>query len=165
MSEKQVKFGFDVPLFLGIFFSCFGLVYTLVAFILEQVRAPGAAQIIMWVFGGIGIAFLIPGAILLGRAMNRRNAIRRAVESGNCIMATITQTVCKTNVRINGVHPWMVECATQDQTGMDIYHSQYLKHVPPKEVIGCEVPVYLCPENPRWYYVDLSEVLPEVRVH
>lgn len=93
--------------------------------------------------------------------------MRRAYESGNYVMAKITDM--KVNPSINGTHgsPYVLECQYKDpDTGaVHIWYSRNL-YMNVKELLTSdEVPVYVDRSDYRVAFVDVDAILPEISVH
>lgn len=168
MNER--KFGWTEKGILGLIFSPLGAFFLLLGLLLYSAGAgtdPEDPMIFLCVFGGMGGAFLLTGLILLGVDIHRRNAMRRAVESGDYVLARIAGVQRRVNVNTGGTHPCAVEChyRNPDTGEVHVYFSRYLYFDPTDMFTSQEVPVYLDRMNEKIAFVDIDAVLPKVILH
>ena len=168
MNER--KFGWTEKGILGLIFSPLGAFFLLLGLGLYSAGAgtdPEDPMIFLCVFGGMGGAFLLTGLILLGVDIHRRNAMRRAVESGDYVLARIAGVQRRVNVNTGGTHPRAVEghYHNPDTGETHVFFSRYLYFDPSDMFTSQEVPVYLDRTNEKTAFVDIDAVLPKVILH
>lgn len=168
MNER--KFGWTEKGILGFIFSPLGAFFVLLGLMLYIGGAGHNSEdpmIFLCVFGGTGGAFLLTGLILLGADVRRRSAMRRAVDSGDYVLARIAGVQQRLNVNVNGTHPCVVEChyKNPDTGETHVFFSRYLYFDPSDMFISQEVPVYLDRMNEKNAFVDIGAVLPKVVLH
>ena len=148
---------------LGAFFIALGVLL----FALKAGTAPEDPMVFLCVFGGMGLVFCLIGLSFLGVDLRRRNAMKRALDSGDYVMAKIVGTQPKLNVNMNGSHPFVAECHwTNPDTGeTHVFFSRYLYFDPTGLFTSDEVPVYIDRMNEKTFFVDIDAVLPKVVVH
>ena len=147
-----------------------GLIYLVLGIGLYTAEGGGTREdtlVFLCVFGGIGAIFVLISLLLLHGDLRRRRGMRRAIESGNYVMAHVAGVQVKTNVRTNGNYPRVVECHYKDPVTGDvhIYYSRYLYFDPTDMLTADEVPVYLDRYDERNAYVDIDAILPKVVIH
>ncbi|MBE5807040.1 MAG: hypothetical protein E7317_01695 [Clostridiales bacterium] len=167
---RQKRFGWTVRGILGAIFLPLGLIFLALGVLLWRFGAgtgPDDPQIFLYAFGGEGLVFAVAGACLLCLDMRRRARLRDAYEGGHCVMADITGVVEQRHVRVNGRHPFVVECRYTDPSTGDvhIYHSRYL-YVDVTDLLrSAQVPVYTDRRSFDTGFVDIDAVLPAIKTH
>ncbi len=111
----------------------------------------------------MGFIFLLGGAVcLLYRAYRIRRAQRLKV-GGVCITARVIRFCRDRMFRMNGRYPHYLLCEAQDPfgAGMRTFRSEsiWIK-LPDHFAVNSPVTVYIDPQHPRRYYVDLQAALP-----
>ncbi|MBQ6257403.1 MAG: hypothetical protein IJQ62_12240 [Clostridia bacterium] len=168
MNER--KFGWTEKGILGMIFSPLGAFFVLLGLVLYSVGAGHSSEdpmMFLYVFGGMGSIFLLVGLGLLGADVHRRGVMRRAVNSGDYVLARIAGVQHRVNVNTNGTHPCVVECHyhNPDTGEMHVFFSRYLYFDPSDMFTSQEVPVYLDRMNEKTAFVDIDAVLPKVVLH
>ena len=168
------KFGWTAIGIVGMVFAPIGFVFLVVALAirLSMNRLSGAFHvsgdpgILTAIFFGMGALFLVMGLLFLGYDLRRRRRMRRVFEEGYSVEAKILGPVEQRNVTVNGRHPWVLECAWTDPTGVvHVYHSRYLSMNVIQLLKADTVPVYIDRYDESIGFVDVDAVLPEIRVH
>ena len=160
------KFGWRAVGIIGLIFAPMGLLFVLVGAALWQLPSVSDPVVFLSVFGGIGSIFLVLGLAFLLVDIRHRHLLRRAYDSGNCVDAEIIGIREQVNVNMMNGHPWYVECACTDSSGVvHIYHSRYLRVDVTGLLKSKTVPVYIDPYNADIGFVDIDAVLPEIRIH
>ena len=148
---------------LGLVFLAIGLIVGHFAFADDPIegRAFTAAFCVM---GGL---FAATGAGLLAHSARRTRGIRRVIDEGHTVEATVTAVYQKRNVHVNGRSPWVVECQAADATGerVEVWTSEPVWLLPEGGLIGQTVQVYTDRSGGKWYYVDLGPLLPQFTEH
>ena len=112
------------------------------------------------------LALLVSGIFFLAHELLRRHRLRRAFDDGIRVDAKILGLVPETRVTVNHVHPWVLECAYTDTSGVvHIYRSRYLYTDVSEFLTSDTVPVYIDRVNEKTAFVDVDAVLPEIRKH
>ncbi len=168
MNER--KFGWTEKGIIGMIFSPLGAFFVLLGLVLYSVGAghnPNDPMMFLYVFGGMGGVFLLIGLGLLGADVRRRSAMRRAVESGDYVLARIAGVQQRLNVNTRGTHPCVVECHyhNPDTGEIHVFFSRYLYFDPSDMFTSQEVPVYIDRMNEKTAFVDIDAVLPKVVLH
>ena len=164
------KFGWTEKGILGFIFSPLGAFFVILGMALYAAGAgndPEDPMVFLCVFGGMGTLFLLLGLGFLGADLARRNAMRRAVDGGNYVMAKIVNVQKQLNVNAGGSHPTVVEChwKNPDTGETHVFFSRYLYFDPTDMFTSDEVPVYIDRSNEKAFYVDIDAVLPAIIVH
>ena len=167
--EKK-KYGWTAKGIVGFIFCPMGLFFLLLGLLLWRFGAgdnPKDPAILLYVFSGLGLVFLLAGAVLLGADLHRRALLRRAYEGGNCVMAKIACVHKRYDVNVNGRRPMLVEAHyTDPATGVThIWYSRYLYMDVSSLLTSDEVPVYIDRMNEDVGFVDIDAVLPKIQVH
>ena len=168
MNER--KFGWTEKGILGMIFSPLGAFFLLLGLVLYSAEAGHNSEdpmIFLCAFGGMGGAFLLTGLTVLGLDVRRRNAMRRALDSGDYVLASIAGVQQRLNVNTGGTHPCVVEChyKNPDTGETHVFFSRYLYFDPTDMFTSQEVPVYLDRMNEKIAFVDIDAVLPKVVMH
>ncbi len=102
------------------------------------------------VFFSVGFGIAFSGA-LIGRAN------KRLMKTGKQLNAEVMEVGVKTNVTVNGRHPYYVDCRVQDPyTGeVTLYRSKSI-YYDPREYNITNVSVYVSEKNKKKYYVDVE---------
>ena len=169
MPERK-KYGWTVKGIIGMIFSPMGLFFLVMGILFWYYKVgtdPEDPQIFLYVFGGMGAAFLLVGLGLLLADIHHRAQLRRAYEGGYYVMAKIAGTNTQKNVNMNGRNPVIVECHyTDPSTGVaHVYYSRYLYTHVADLLQSDQVPVYIDRMNDKVGFVDIDVVLPEIKVH
>ena len=164
------KFGWTTLGIIGFIFAPLGAFFIALGVLLFAVKAgtdPEDPLVFFCVFGGMGLIFCLIGLSFLGVDLHRRNAMKRALDGGDYVMAKIVGTQPKLNVNMNGSHPYVAECHwTNPDTGeTHVFYSRYLYFDPTDMFTSDEVPVYIDRMNEKVFFVDIDAVLPKVVVH
>lgn len=114
-------------------------------------------MLFLYIFGGIGLLFLIIGLPFLIVAIRRRNTISRLLETGVQAEGIITDVVINLQVTVNGRHPYKAECQVTDPATGEIYlysSGNVMKKI--DYLVGRSVTVYYDPDDRKKYYVDIE---------
>ena len=166
--EKRKKLGWNATGIVGMVFAPIGLFFAVLGTVLSAAGATGDGDLLfLWVFGGMGLLFLLLGLGMLLPDILRRRGQRRAIEQGETVRAKVLGVTPVTSVSYNGRHPYVVECSWQDpDTGeVHVWHSRYMRFDPAALLASGEVPVYVDRYEPKYAYVDVDAELPEVHVY
>ena len=117
-------------------------------------------------FGGIGLIFLVLGIIFLRRDHRRRQTARKLYENGRYIWGEVVELAPNYNIRVNNRHPYVAKIRYVDGAGVvHIFTSPNLYRYPDGSVLQKSVKVYVEDDTFQRYYVDMDEILPDVREH
>lgn len=122
-----------------------------------KIKTKGSSMVISIILGVIGGVCLLVGIILVIVFMPRNKKVK---EYGIRYEADILNITMNRNVRVNGRHPYIVDCQVVDAfTGVtSLYRSKNIYE--DIDVYGIvKVPVYVDPKNPSKYYVDIDEAI------
>lgn len=122
---------------------------------LDRWLLPGIFGGFFVLFGGAGY-----GGLLFQLWRGRQK--KWLLDYGQRVEAKLLDAGRKTNVRANGVSPFVVRCQWHDPATNRVYtyESDYIWFDPARFIPGGKVPVLIDPKNPASYHVDLS-FLPE----
>ena len=166
--DRKRKFGWSGYGIVGMIFLPMGLFFIALGLLLWRTGAGDTETenlILLCVLGGQGVIFALAGAICLMKDIRRRRGMQEAIDQGYYILAKVAGTTVQTNVSMNGRHPCVVECQAMQDGVLHIYRSRYLYFDPTAVLDGREVKVYINRNDPKQYYVDIDELLPEVVIH
>lgn len=110
------------------------------------------------IFIGLGGVFTIIGGCFLVSHISRRSRKKRLINEGEQLTATITN-VCRSNVLVNGRHPYRAECEYTDPFSGDKYlfsSDSVMNDI--SDLVGSTVTVYADRSDRRKYYVDVGEL-------
>ena len=142
-------YGWTVWGILGFVFDPIALIFIPVGFIVNAAKPGKTGQAILYVFGGIGFAFLLLSLGFLFIDLRRRHLMRRAYNGGNAVTAKVIGVRNVNHVNMNGQHPVVLDCEYQGY----VYHSCYLYRNVPET--GTEVTVYVNRTDERIGFVDI----------
>ena len=170
MEKRNRKLGWTEFGIVALVFTPLGALFTVLGLLLWHFRAgndPEDPEIFLYVFGGIGIVFLVIGLVFLGVDLTRRRRMRDAFDSGNYVMARIAGVQKRTGARVNGASFYVVECHYRDADTekMHVCFSRYLCFDPTDMLTAGEVPVYIDRYSGKNVFVDIDAVLPDVEIH
>lgn len=126
-----------------------------------KIKTKGSSMVISVILSVVGGVFLLVGIILVIVFMPRNKKIK---QYGNRYEADIINITVNRNVRVNGRHPYIVDCQVADAfTGVtSLYRSKNIYE--DINVYGIvKVPVYVDPKNPSKYYVDIDEAIEQAK--
>lgn len=122
-----------------------------------KIKTRGSSMVISIILGVLGGVFLLIGIILVIVFMPRNKKVK---QYGIRYEADIINITMNRNVRVNGRHPYIVDCQVVDDfTGVtSLYRSKNIYE--DIDVYGIvKVPVYVDQNNPSKYYVDIDEAI------
>lgn len=122
-----------------------------------KIKTKGSSMVLSIILGVIGGVFLLVGIILVIVFMPRNKKVK---EYGIRYEADIINITMNRNVRVNGRHPYIVDCQVVDAfTGVtSLYRSKNIYE--DIDVYGIvKVPVYVDQKNSSKYYVDIDEAI------
>lgn len=151
----EIVFGF-----IGAVFTVLGILFGI--FIEELAASPnsqGNVYIMPWVFGSIGIVFLLVCAILLSVSVKRGNMRKHLIENGSCINACVIDVRQNLFVRINKRHPYYVICeGINPYTGETLTFRSADIMENPSYLLGRYLRVFVDYDNPENYYVEIHRI-------
>ena len=164
--EKKIKSGFGARMLLGIIFGLMGAIFFLVGVTLVFV-VPNEIKLLFFViFGGIGLAFLIPGIIFLVLESKKKSAQKKLLENGYYIEADFFDIDWDTTVNVNGRSPYFVRFRYEDAQGnVHLFKSRNMFINPDTLLTDRKVKVYVNGTDYKYYYVDIDEILPNIYEH
>lgn len=136
----------------------------LVGGIIPAENIEGDVRAFRAIFCGLGAVLLIVGLLCLEIRTRVRN--NRLINSGQYIMAEISELTMNYTVSVNRSHPYIVICRYQDMYGnIHLFRSRNLFFDPVPLLKDQMVRVYVEGEDYKHYYMDIDEVLPKVIRH
>ena len=153
---------------IGAVFAPIGLILIVVGFaaggavkrLAEQTDSGTGLHTFQLVFVGVGLLFLVLGAVFLSSALRKILRQKHVIEHGDCISAEFVSAEPDRHVTVNGVHPYTALVRGRDRFGeAHEFRSGHVSSDPTAQLAGREIPVYLDPDDPENYYVDLDSVL------
>lgn len=166
MEKRKAKRGWTALLILSIIFIVLGTLYIIVAAVVGSMAFNEEAVIFGYTFGGLGAVFLIVGVICLCFEIRKRKINNKLLNSGQYIMAEISEITMNYAVRVNFRHPYIVICRYQDRNGyVHTFRSRNLNFDPASLMRDRMVRVYVDGDDFKHYYVDIDSLLPTVIEH
>ena len=108
-------------------------------------------------FSGMGGLFALLGCIFIPVTVRSLTKRKKLLEKGDLMTGIITGITENTKVRINGCHPFKVECQVTDPFNGEKYlYSSENTTEDMSGFIGQEVDVYVSKNNKADYYVDIN---------
>ncbi len=170
MENMNRKFGWSEKGIIGFIFTPMGAFFLILGILLHyfDVGEGEDSIVFLFVFGGIGLTFLIIGLAFLMADIARRSAMRRVLDSGYYVMAKVVGIQKRYNMNNGaGVQPCAVECHwTNPDTGeVHVFFSRFLYYDPSDILVGKEVPVYMDRMDEKTAFVDIDAIMPKVVLH
>lgn len=124
-----------------------------------HVKTSTGSIMVCGILGIMGIVFGAVGSAIIGSAVRREAVRRRILQGGKVICAEVTGGIYCQNYRVNGCHPFKLDCKYEDTFSGKVYYfrSDYMWE-DPEVYIGQEVKVYLNPDNMTEYIVDVDSL-------
>lgn len=147
------------------FFTAFGAVFATIGAVIGFTAPNGG--IFLLVFGLVGLVFLLTGVIGLAVLARKARLRRWLIENGRAINAEYDGCGMQTSIKMNGRHPYVVQCHYTDSATRTIYifRSEGLWFNPASLLEGRRtVRVLVHPDDFRKYYVDISVITDGYRV-
>lgn len=104
-------------------------------------------------FALIPAVFIVLGAFFVFYVLKKRHRRKKLLESGRKVWAQITEVRPNYQVTINGRNPYIITCMAEGR----VFRGNYEKDIQ-SDLLDKSVPVYISPEDPEQYYVDLSSL-------
>ena len=104
-------------------------------------------------FALIPAVFIVLGAFFVFYILRKRHRRKKLLENGRKVWAQITEVRPNYQVTINGRNPYIITCMAEGRVFRGNYEKDILSDLSDKSV-----PVYISPEDPEQYYVDLSSL-------
>lgn len=118
------------------------------------------AKMFTTIFMGVGGLFALVGLIWLIILLAKRAGNKRLMTEGYKLEGTVVNSTMNANVRINGIHPYKLECRVNNPYDGNIYlYSSANITDDVSHLIGQTVNVYVDRNNPKKYYVDVYELI------
>ena len=166
MEKRKAKRGLTARLMVSIILIPMGIGYITVGALAGTFKVDGDVDYFRFIFCATGAALLITGVICLCTDIRKRVVGNRLINSGQYIMAEISEIVMNHAIRVNGRHPYVIVCRYQDMYGnIHTFRSRGLYFDPEPLLRDRMVRVYVDGESFKHYYVDIDAVLPEVIQH
>ena len=131
--------------------------------VLYDPKAPENAQknslMFLWlgqiVLGVLGTVFFLIGAVILWCGKTQKDKQAYLKTAGIPVTAKVIDIEYRSNIDVNGVHPYCVVCLWTDPTGNEyVFKSANLWLNPEPFIKNEEVIVYILADNPEKYFVD-----------
>lgn len=167
MEKKKAKIGMGASFIISIVFTLIGATFLPMGIILHETIVDITEQVIfLYTFGGIGIIFLFIGILFLILMLKKKNDVQKLLDNGQYIIAEICEITPNYTVRVNGKHPYVIQCKYEAIDGtVHIFKSRNLFFNPESMLRSTSVKVYTDRVNYKKYYVDIDEVLPKIEYH
>ena len=145
----------SASMIIGVVFCVVGTVFTCVGAGLAAIDL-----LFLYIFGGIGLLFLLIGIPFLVVVLRKRKMIRMLLERGVQTQAVITAVTIDHGVRVNGRHPYRAECKVTDSVTGEVYlYSSPRVMEDIHYLVGSTVTVYYDRNNRSRYYVDIESAM------
>lgn len=124
-------------------------------------------KILMYVFGGIGIAFLSVAVIINLFKLRNKRMKKNLRETGNIVNAKYISCYMNTNYTVNNKHPYKIVCEWVNNIDNKVYRfkSKNIWVNPEKYIVKNNIKsfrVYIDPNNLKKYYVDVDMLLENI---
>lgn len=159
MEQRKAKGGWSVRLIMAIVFTSIGIVDIIVGRTVREENIQGNVMVFRAVFGGLGSVLLAVGIICLIFEVRTRRRNNRMLNSGQYVLAEISEITMNYSIRINSRHPYIVKCRYQDMNGVvHVFQSRNLNFDPAPVLRDQMVRVYV-DDDFRHYYMDIDSIL------
>lgn len=166
MEQRKAKGGWSARLIVAIIFIGIGILYSIIGIFVGGQNIDGDTTIFRIIFGGLGAVLLAAGVLCLFFEIRTRRRNSRLLNSGQYVLAEISEITMNYSIRINSRHPYIVKCRYQDMNGVvHVFRSRNLNFDPAPVLRDQMVRVYVDGEDFRHYYMDIDSVLPTVIEH
>ena len=167
MQQKKVKIGMSAEFIISIVFTLIGATFLPIGIIThEEIVDITERRIFLHTFIGVGSVFLIIGIIFFILIIKKSRDAQHLLDEGRYLIAEICEIAPNYSVRINGKHPYIIKCKYEAMDGtIHIFKSRNLFFNPEALLKGTSVKVYTDHMHYKKYYVDIDEVLPNIKVH
>lgn len=148
-------------------FGGMGAIFSILAgFFIAYREAEEDLGLVGIIFAIIGSAFLLVCMIILIISFSRKKKLERIVENGYYIIAEIGDIVQNYSINVNGRSPYVITARYQDSTGcIHTFRSRNIFYNPVGIMTNNMVKIYTRPDNFKLYYMNINEILPEVKMH
>lgn len=143
-----------------------GVIYIILGSVLLALglALAGTEKALLLIMGSVGLVFFVLGAVFLATVSLRRRQEARLREQGSRITADITGVRPDWRVRVNGRHPFVIDCQAQNPADGRVYvfTSGAIWYDPAPYLLNCtHLTVLVDGDNYRRYLVDTDGILPE----
>jgi len=126
-------------------------------------QASQSAKVLFYfgsIFMGIGGLFFLIGSIGAAVLFFRGRLKTRLREIGEAVPARVAAVRCAERVRVNGQTPYYVLCETGAVPALagKMLKSGYVYSPLPQSLVGTSVRVYVHPNHPKRYFVDIASL-------
>lgn len=116
--------------------------------------------VLLWMLFSFGGMFVWGGSVGVLRLVRSLRRQREAFENGSLVFAEVTDVIEDRSIRINGKSPLYAQLLYTDERGFEhLFITRNLKRKQLWKLEQEKVPVYLIPDVPDKYYVDLDSIL------
>lgn len=172
MEKKKAKVGISAMLIVAIVFMGIGISFLPIgiAAYVANWNVEGDRTVFTLVFGGTGALFLSLGILFLVLTIRNKKRYNRLLQDGYYITTQVIAIDRNWNVTYGRCgHPFVIKSSYVDYNGtVHIFKSRNITRYPGSELEGQMVKVYLdrnAPENYKYYYMDVDEIMQNVVEH
>ncbi len=166
MEERKIKSGWTGLRIVSLTFAIIGVSYIIVGTAVGGLGINQEAVIFGYTFSGMGAVFLVVGAVCYSLEIRKKRRDQRLLNSGQYILAEISEITMNYAVRINRRYPYIVKCRYQDRNGcIHTFRSRNLNFDPAPLLRDSMVRIYVEGDNFKHYYMDIDSILPTVIEH
>lgn len=125
----------------------------------DKIEPAGYMFMAAYIVGGIGIFFVVFGMVFLAVSGKKGKKKKRLLNEGRKIYAEVTGGQINYNYRVNGRHPYKLECRYTDTfTGAVYLFRSDNTWLDPNAHIGRQVAVYVDAADMSRYHVDVESL-------
>ena len=117
--------------------------------------------VLCFVFGLLGVAFLITSIVLIIKQKNKNAKRRNLIQNGLVVNAEIVRFYENTRISVNKRYPFIIEADYNDGSNTHRFRSDNVWENVTTACIGKTVKVYYEPNNMNNYYVDTAGLFNE----
>jgi hypothetical protein len=161
--KKKFRLDLSVLKVIGFILITLAVIFTVVGIIC---LALGKWAVLAIPFFGLGSQFIVIGGIFITSESKQKQKIQAIIKQGNYIEAEITEITQNLAFEEDGEYPYVINAKFEDETGcVHLFRSYNLNYNPEGMLLSQIVRIYVKKDDYKYYYMDLSSILPEVKIH
>jgi hypothetical protein len=161
--KKKFRLDLSVLKVIGFILITLAVIFTVVGIIC---LALGKWAVLAIPFFGLGSQFIVIGGIFATSESKQKQKIQAIIKQGNYIEAEITEITQNLAFEEDGEYPYVINAKYEDETGcVHLFRSYNLNFNPEGMLLSQIVRIYVKKDDYKYYYMDLSSILPEVKIH
>lgn len=161
--KKKIRLSLSALKAIGFVLIALAVIFT-VAGIIAVATVKWAVLVIP--FFGLASQFIVIGGIFITSESKRQQKIQAIIKDGNYIEAEITEITQNLAFEEDGECPYVINAKYEDETGcVHLFRSYNLNFNPEGMLLSNIVRIYVKKDDYKYYYMDTTSILPEVKIH